>query len=105
MLDDNAKSEMSYKQAIVNNIIDLKLSQGCKDSRDDIEAKYIVRQMDSLVDTINDLRNEIVNNDNVDRVDDPTLTNKDAEASTDELTNQEDTLSDDIDSKYSVFYK
>ena len=105
LLDDNAKLDMSYKQAIVSNIIDLKKSLGSTDSDDDLEKKYIGRQLDSLVDTINDLRNEIVNDDNIDRVDDPTLNNNDEETTTQEDTDEDTIVPDTVDPKYSVFFK
>lgn len=104
LLDDNAVSEMAHKKALVDNIIDLKINLGCEDNREDLENKYIGRQLDSLVDTINDLRNEIVNNDEIERVDDPTLSNTETEDNTQDDA-QETKVPDHVEPRYSIFYK
>jgi hypothetical protein len=104
LLDDNAILEQSNKKALVDHIVDLKISLGCEDTREDLENKYIGRQLDSLADTINDLKNEIVKDESIDRVEDPTLGNTDTEDNTNEDTTQEDSIPEDVDPKYSVFY-
>jgi len=88
LLDDTFRLDNKYKQSIIDNIIDL---SGKSEKSETLYEKYNARQIDSLVDTINDLRDNIdITNE---RVEDPTTTSSD--------DNEDNTSSEDTTQNYS----
>jgi hypothetical protein len=69
LLDENASVRVSYKKAIIDNIIDLKYNVN---NKDDEVKKYESRKVDSLIDSLNDTRIELSNK--IVKVEDITLT-------------------------------
>lgn len=55
-IDDNVLLAKNYKDALVNNIVDLKMTKN--DKKEDLVKKYSERSVASLLDTLVDLRNE-----------------------------------------------
>lgn len=76
-LDSNAALEKNYRDAVVANIIDLKKPDN-KEETDALVEKLGTRKIESLIDTLSDLRNENTETDSTDstesedRVEDPT---------------------------------
>ena len=103
LLDDNAKVEDRLKKSLVANIVDLQ-SIGKDIARDEVEKKYNSRQIDSLVDTINDLRLDFKTE--IKEVDDPTVKTEEKNLDDNEKeTNKGPKLPDGVDSKFSAFYQ
>lgn len=105
LLDDHARSELAYKTVLVDNIVDLKIAEDSNLSRSELKEKYIKRQIDSLVDTINDLRTEVKEVTDETRVDDPTLNNTENETGAQEDHEEEVILPEGVDPKFAPFYK
>jgi len=103
MLDDNATLTVSFKKALIDNILDFKQ---IVENQDEEFKKYDSRQIDSLTDTLSDFRNESVTS--IPRVEDETLTDDQLAADTEENDSGENTT--DIDdnqeeSKIDRFFK
>ena len=108
-LDQIAVLETSYKESLVKSVVDLKCFLDKTSDRKELEEKYLARKIDSLIDTINDLRNEAFIDSNIeDRVEDPTLNvetaNEDADTSNAD-ENIEDSVPENVDPKFATFYK
>ncbi len=103
LLDDNAKLEEKLKKALISHLIDLQtLINDEKNDDEELDTKYNKRQIDSLVDTINDLRSEIVKSRSEDKVEDPTI-NKDDNKDAD--TEDKTCTPEGVDEKFAAFYQ
>lgn len=83
LIDDVTVLEKKFKDALISNIIDLKKVKG--DVAAEITKKMSARKVDSLIDSLTDLRSEITFEDS-DKITDPTkvITNSDNKQNNDE---------------------
>ena len=100
LLDDFAKSEEKYRQALVANIIDLKMLHNDEKNEEEIKTKYNKRQIHSLVDTISDLHIEINKNVETPKVENPTL-----EDNKDKTVPPVETENNSVDPELAPFYQ
>lgn len=97
-LDDNALLEKQYKEAIIANIVDLKLISDETLNKDELVEKYTARSLESLKDSLEDLRPAIKiatddSSQEENQVTDPTAQNDSDEQET--QTDQSETANDD----------
>ena len=107
LMDENAKLEEAYRSSVVNSIVDLKTLSDKETDKEELTKKYIVRKIDSLVDTIEDLRSDmnLIEDKEVERVEDPTLQDTEQNDSDKEKTSNEDNTPEDVNPKFAVFYQ
>jgi len=101
LLDENALISVRYRDSVVNHIVDLRVLDGEKTSKDELSKKYSARKVESLVDTLSDLRPTIIETDasqTQQPVQDPT-----AQADTNVNTNQDKPKEISTDNPYSIF--
>jgi len=55
-LDENALINVRYRDSVVNHIVDLKILGGEKTQKEELGKKYSTRKVESLIDTLSDLR-------------------------------------------------
>jgi len=110
LLDDSARLEETIRQNMIDSIVDLKIAtkELASDKRDDAKEKYNRRQINSLVDTINDLRTEFTSMSPMShgqKIDDPNTVVEDKQKAANP-TSIEDTIEvpSGIDSKFALFY-
>ena len=84
LLDDNAVLSSSYRKALVDNVLDVKK---VIENRDEESKKFDGRKIDSLLDTLSDLRTESF--DSIPEVKDETLINNNSD-------NSDENNSDDV---------
>jgi hypothetical protein len=65
-LDENAVLNKKLRDSIVSNIIDLKMTDNNNEERTALTEKYVKRSIESLTDTLNDLRSKPVKQTNSD---------------------------------------
>lgn len=101
-LDENALLDKKFRDSIISNIIDLKVTDNTNEEREALTDKYSKRKLESLLDSLEDLRNETKKVEaglDTDKVVDPTITEDNSETETnDDQNNQEETVD-----KFSLF--
>ena len=102
LLDENAKLTVEYKRSVVSNILDLK--QIDSEFYDEEFKKYESRQIDSLLDTISDLKAESIND--IPKIDDETLKDSQESDNNDSESNNTQTIEDNSkESKIDRFFR
>jgi len=99
LLDSNADLTVKYKRSLIDSILDFKK---IIENRDEEYEKYKSRKIDSLLDTLEDCRNEHIND--IPKVEDETLT----DSTESDNNTSENTLEDDDsheESKIDRFFK
>lgn len=112
LMDDNARIEESYKALLIDSIVDIKVLKNntTLEDAESLKKKYITRKIDSLVDTINDLRSETselaVEDQNNERVENPTLHTTDENLSDETQTEDSQVnVPENVDPKFAPFYQ
>lgn len=63
LFDENALINVKHRSSVVNHIVDLRILSGEKTEKTELEKKYSGRKVESLIDTLSDLRPAIVETD------------------------------------------
>jgi hypothetical protein len=105
-VDKTCVLEKKYRDSIISNIIDLKTADNNSEERSEVESKFEARSLDSLEDSLKDLRNEKfetpINAEG--RVEDPTkdLNNKDQSSDSQKNTDEADS-EETTDPRFKIF--
>lgn len=87
-LDQNALIEKKYRDAIIHNLIDLKLADNKDEERKDLIERYSTRKIESLLDALSDTREimfqEITDSSEENRIEDPANTENESHESSNE---------------------
>lgn len=102
-IDDNALLTKKYRDSLISNIIDLKVTDNTSEERTALLDKYSKRKTESLLDTLEDSRIEttIEAGQDTGKVDDPTIINDDN--SDKQSSDDKDQNKDKNRDKYSLF--
>lgn len=91
-LDENALLDKKFRDSVISNIIDLKVTDNTNEERKALEDKLGKRKLESLLDSLEDLRNEKIKVEaglDTDKVVDPTITDDNSdEINTDQNTQE-----------------
>lgn len=101
-LDENALLEKKFRDAVISNIIDLKVTDNTSEEREALTIKYEKRQLGSLIDALQDLRNEkhVSIETSEEKVEDTTLP---TENNSDDTINNKDQNEEKSSDKFSLF--
>lgn len=85
LIDKNTIIEQKVRNCVISNIIDLKMTDNNKVKREDLESALKTRKIESLTDTLDDLRNSMLSKTMRidDKVSDPTVTLEDSNKDSD----------------------
>lgn len=101
-LDENALLDKKYRDCVISNIIDLKVTDNTSEEREALTSKLSSRKLESLLDSLEDLRNEKTKVEaglDTDKVVDPTIT----EDNSDKNTNTDQNTHEKLEDKFSLF--
>ena len=101
-LDQYALITKNHKDAVIQNIVDLKMTDNNNETREALTEKLAPRKLESLVDTLEDLRLSLTSIDNTDSVEDPTLQTE-QETNTEQQDHTDDSESSVKDPKFKIF--
>lgn len=102
-LDKVAILNKNVKDQIIENIIDLKMTDNIKDTRDELVSKLSKRTVESLLDALMDLRSSVIVKD-IPKIDNPTLSDDTHNSD----TSLEDSKQNEVgvkDPKFKIFEK
>lgn len=72
-VDENALLDKKFRDSVISNIVDLKMTDNTNEERDLLKKKLSKRQTESLLDTLEDLRSEEISFNDESQVEDPTI--------------------------------
>lgn len=101
-LDENALLDKKFRDAIISNIVDLKVTDNINEERKALEDKFSKRKLESLLDSLEDLRNEkgkVESGLDTHKVDDPTIPNDNS----DEHKNDQNNNDNEETDRFSLF--